>query len=137
MGACYDVRLQMQFSAPDAKEKVVATMQKYIKKETSVDFSLDKYAAEGVTTDSLEDLLKICLGGWEKCHPRITQENNGIEYICSFDASYGWERVLMDVFELICPYITNGSEMFISIDNDYDCLVAEDGKCIHYPLKRK
>lgn len=55
MGACYDVRLQMQFSVPDAKEKVVATMQEYIKKETSVDFSLDKYAAEGVTTDSLEE----------------------------------------------------------------------------------
>lgn len=63
MGACYDVRLQMQFSVPDAKEKIVATMQEYIKKEMSVDFSLDKYAAEGVTTDSLEDLLKICLGG--------------------------------------------------------------------------
>lgn len=43
MGACYDVRLKVQFSASDAKEKVVATMQEYIKKETSVDFSLDKY----------------------------------------------------------------------------------------------
>lgn len=105
MGACYDIRLQMQFSAPDAKEKIVATMQEYIKKDKSVDFSLDKYAVEGVTTDSLEDLLKICLGGWEKCHPRIIQENNGIEYSCSFDASYGWERVMMDIFEQICPYI--------------------------------
>ena len=91
MEPCYDVRLKVQFSASDAKEKVVATMQEYIKKETSVDFSLDKYAVEGVTTDSLEDLLKICLGGWEKCHPRITQENNGIEYSCSMLVTAGNE----------------------------------------------
>lgn len=86
MGACYDVRLKMQFSAADAKEKIVAIMQEYIKNETSVDFSLDKYAAEGVTTDSVEDLLKICLGGWKKCHPRIKQKSDGMEYSCSFDA---------------------------------------------------
>ena len=35
-----------------------------------------------------------------------------------FDASYGWEGVMIDMFKLIAPYIVDKSELFIDINNE-------------------
>ena len=53
-----------------------------------------------------------------------------IRYENGFDASYGWESVMMEMFELIAPYLADGSELYIYPDNDYDHLLIKNGKCI-------
>ena len=129
MGACYEVNLKIQFKK-EGIEKAIAEMQKYIKNSKNINWHLEKFAEEGATIDSLEGLLKIFLCGTKYWNPEITYGRKWIRYINGFDASYGWETVMMDMFEVITPFLVDKSEMYIYPDNDYDHLIVRDGKFI-------
>ena len=51
-------------------------------------------------------------------------------YENDFNASYGWERIMMEWFEVLAPFLANGSQMLIYPDEDYDKLVIKNGKCV-------
>ena len=51
-------------------------------------------------------------------------------YSNAFNASYGWEVVMIEMFETITPFLEDGSELLIYPDSDYDKLIVKNGKCI-------
>ena len=128
MGACYDVTLKVKV----LNEKgAIKAQNEHIENDTMTYYSLDKYAKEGITTETFDDLMRIFLAGWKGQEVKISKCSNGFTvYENSFNASYGWEVVMITMFQEIAPYLENKSELVIDIDNDYDKLVVKDGKAI-------
>ena len=50
-------------------------------------------------------------------------------YSC-FDASYGWETVMMDAFDKIAPFLEDGSEIKIYPDSGRDYGYVDNGEVI-------
>ena len=134
MGACYYVKLKLSFRDKEKdKNNAIKAMQNYIKIHDGkgVDFTLEKWTKQGVTQNTFEELLRIFFGGWDsewdmnsKWGRKWFKSYNG------FDGSYGWEGIMMDIFEVISPFLVDGSELFIYPDNDYDHLLIKKGKCV-------
>lgn len=92
------------------------------------DFSLAKYAEEGVGTETLDDLMRIFLAGWKSQPVRKENEGDGFTaYSNGFTASYGWERVMIDMFFAVGETLCDGSELNIDCDDGVDQVVVEDG----------
>ena len=126
MGACYSVTLKVNvLDMPGA----IKALNEHIVKDTSVDYSLDEYAAEGITTETFDDLMKILLADLQQ-GIFVYQEGKFTIYESDFNASYGWERIMMEWFEVLAPFLANGSQMLIYPDSDYDKLVIKNGKCV-------
>ena len=131
MGACYSVRLRMKFKAGQ-KEKAAVQLQRLIKHETRADFSLPRHQQEGVTPDSgMEDLVRIFLAGWKETPFKLQIRSDGTEeYENVFSAGYGWERVMIEMFEALAPYLMDGSKMEICLDSSHDRLMIVGGEAV-------
>ena len=126
MGACYSVVVKVNVTdVPGA----VKALNEHIANDTGVNYALDKYAAEGVTTETFDDLMRILLAECQR-KTLISKKVKFTIYENDFDASYGWECVMMDWFEVMAPFLANGSQMLIYPDEDYDKLVIKNGKCV-------
>lgn len=126
MGACYSVDLKVNFID---EEGAVKALNEHMVNDTRADYSLEKYANIGVTPDTFDGLMKILLA--EAQRKVVIYEHEGFKfYENDFDASYGWEGVMMDWFNVLAPFLKNGSELLIYPDSDYDKLVIKNGKCI-------
>lgn len=126
MGACYSVELKVNVLDMSGAIKV---LNEHIVNDTSADYSLDEYAAQGITTETFDDLVKILFAELQQ-PVSIYRKGKFIIYGNAFDASYGWERVMMEWFEVLAPFLANGSQMLIYPDEDYDKLVIKNGKCV-------
>ena len=126
MGACYSVVLKV--NVLDMLGAIEA-LNKHIANDTRSDYSLDKYEAYGVTTETFDDLMRILLAELQQA-VSISQRGKFRIYENDFDASYGWESVMMEWFKVLAPFLKNGSELLIYPDSDYDKLVIKNGKCI-------
>ena len=126
MGACYSVQLKVTLT--DEKGAIKA-LNEHILKDTRTDYSLEEYLEEGITTETFDDLMKILLAELQS-EVSIWQEGKFRYYENDFDASYGWECVLMEWFEVLAPFLKDNSKMLIYPDSDYDELVIKNGKCI-------
>lgn len=131
MGAVYSV--YFKYKVKD-QEKAYATLKGIMDKgETTngikVDFGVQKFADEGVDVNSWEGLLQIVFAGWKSSqyktridgHKRNVVENH-------FDACYGWEGVMIDVFYALAPYLADNTSLEIQPDNELDYFVIKDGK---------
>ena len=128
MGACYDVTLKVKVL--DEKGAIKA-LNEHIENDTRTYYSLDEYAKEGITTETFNDLMRIFLAGWKGQEVKISKCSNGFTvYENSFNASYGWESVMMEMFETLTPFLEDGSKLIIYPDSDYDELIVENGKCV-------
>ena len=127
MGACYSVSLKVKVLDMTG---AIKALNQHIINDTRSDYSLDKYASQGVTTDTFNNLMRIFLADWTEHWVNIYTEKSFTVYENDFDASYGWERVLMEMFETLAPFVKNGSKLCIYIDNGYDELVIKNGKCV-------
>ena len=93
-------------------------------------YCFDKFAALGVGTEELDDLIRICLAGW-KLTTYFTAESYGWKkYENDFDCSYGWESVMVEMFEVLTPFLEEQSEIDIYPDSDSFHGHVENGKCI-------
>ena len=127
MGACYSVTIKVNVTdVPSA----IKALNDHITNDTRSNYSLEEYAKHGITTETFDDLMRIFLAGWPGQEIDISKENEFTVYDNGFNASYGWECVMMDMFETLAPFVSEGSELYISIDNDYDKLVIKNGKCV-------
>ena len=127
MGACYSVTLKVNVTdVPSA----INALNQHIVNDTRSNYSLEEYAQQGITTETFDDLIRIFLANWPGQEVDIQTDNGFTVYENGFNASYGWECVMMDMFATLAPFITDGSELYISIDNDYDKLVIKNGKCV-------
>lgn len=127
MGACYSVTLKVNvLDVPGA----INALNQHIANDTRSNYSLEEFAAHGVTTETFDDLMRIFFAGWPGQEIDIQTEDEFTVYENGFNASYGWECVMMDMFETLTPFVADESELYISIDNDYDKLVVKNGKCV-------
>ena len=124
MSACYSVNVELRVKK-DCEEKVIETLQNKIKraKEENVDYGLKE----------IPNTLKELLGVFFVSHgDYYNYKQVGTWYMIdsAFNASYGWESVMITMFKEITPYLENKSELYIDIDNDYDRLVIRKGQCV-------
>lgn len=126
MGATYSVSMKVKVT--DEKGAIEALKEK-IRADVLTDYGLEKFSKRGVTTESFDDLIRIFLAGRNDID--ITDCGNDVkEYTNDFDASYGWERVLMEMFSVLAPFLEDNSRLLIYPDSDYDELIVKDGKSV-------
>ena len=118
MGQTYVVKVGLKPSKET--EKVLA---KFIKEYKKADFRLDHFKAIGITPDSIENLLRISI------HENGEYESNDIiTYQAFFDACYGWEGVMEQMFRTIAPTLSTGSFIMVYPDGEpWKLVVGDDG----------
>ena len=126
MGACYGVILKIKLKA---KQGAIAALNEHIRNDISTNYSLERYAQQGITTETFDNLMRIFLAGWKGQEVKISKTKDFDTYENSFNASYGWESGLLEMFETLSLYLEDGSTILIYVENDYDELVAKNGKC--------
>ena len=117
MGACFSVEMELHFSDEKATKKM---MRDFIMERNGDSVAFD---IMGKNLDDLDTLVKVFLTNHNYC--RV-----GNVFKADFNASYGWEIVLMDMFRTIAPTLQDGSRIYIEPDNDYDLLIIENGKVV-------
>lgn len=126
MGACYSVTLKVCLKD---EEGAIRALNEHIAKDTGTDYSLGKYVTIGATPDTFDGLMKILLAE-EQHKVTIYQHDKFRIYDNDFGASYGWERVMMEWFNVLAPFLEDRSLLLIYPDEDYDKLVIKNGKCV-------
>ena len=129
MGACYSVSLEIKLK--DEKGAIQA-LNESIRNDPSTNYNLDKYAAEGIGTETFDDLMRIYLAGWKNQEVRISEEDGFVVYENDFNASYGWETVLINMFDVLAPYCEDGTEMHMCPDSGRTVLVVRDGEAVRF-----
>lgn len=124
MGACYSTRIYLLY---DDEEAVVDKIREYVESSSGyVDYP-------DIEITDLISALSVIFPNVYKTTKRIRKDCYHLPvdscYEAEFDASYGWETVLTDMFSYISEVLNDGSHMYIWPDSDYDYLVIEDGQC--------
>lgn len=127
MGACYSVTLKAKIKD---EKGVVKALNEFIKNDNKTDYSLDLYKAQGIGTETFDDLMRIFLAGWKHQEVDITEKEGFRVYANDFNASYGWEGVMIRMFHEIVSFLEDGSELLIYPDSSYDLLSVECGEVI-------
>lgn len=127
MGACYDVTLRVKIKDESG---AVNALKKLIQNDTRTNYNLEKYAEQGITTETFDDLMRIFLAGWKGQEVQITDSKGYKKYVNGFNASYGWEDVLINMFKSIAPFAADKSRLLIYPDSDYCDLRIKNGECI-------
>lgn len=124
MGQTYDVNLRVRFKdEKGAKQALFAKIGRA--KQERVLYDMQGLRMKGFDFDNIWDLMSVFFCGWgEKIRDA---SDKSWRYSC-FDASYGWESVMMDAFEKIAPHLEDGSEIKIYPDNGLDHGIIENGK---------
>lgn len=133
MGQYYDVKLKLKFKDGEKDElRTVKAMQKYIKDHDGkgVKFSIDELKKEGNKLKTLEDMLRVFFNGWSYCDFEMKQGRKWLKIRNEFNAGYGWESIMLDIFDVISSFLEDGSELWIYPDSDYDHLIVKEGKCV-------
>lgn len=127
MGQCYSVEIKARFRDEEgAKKALQAKLGRH--EEEHVNYSLDHFTGElGLSTDNLHDLMGIFFGGWKGKLETCPGDKDWV--YADFDASYGWESLMMDAFEKIAPYLADGSVIKIYPDSGCDHGTVRNGKC--------
>ena len=122
MGQCYTTYLRVKFA--DERGAVKAVQERLIGMGEDIEqLSRDN----GLDYNSVDGILRHYYSNWENGHTWTRSTDPDV--LCGdFDASYGWESVMIEVFELLAPYLQDGSELKIYPDSDYDYLVVRGGK---------
>ena len=128
MGQCYSIQIKARFRDEDgAKKALQAKLDRH--EEDFVNYNLDHFTGElGLSTDSLHDLMGIFFGGWKGKLETAPAPGYRDWLFADFDASYGWESLMMDAFEEIAPYLADGSVIEIWPDSGCDHGTVRNGK---------
>lgn len=113
MGACYSIHFLGK--AKDEQGAILA-LKELIRTDQITNYNLEAYAKEGIRPDSLDGLLRIFFAGWKYNRLEASEENGWLSYQNDFDASYGWQRVLLLMWQALSDYLEPGSRL----SGDYD-----------------
>ena len=124
MSACYSVNVELRVKE-GCEEKVIETLQNKIKRaeKEHVDYGIKEIP------NTLKELLGIFFVEHQQMY-KYRRVGNWHMVNSGFNASYGWESVMLSMFEEIAPYLDNKSELLIYPDSDYDKVVIKNGKAI-------
>lgn len=126
MGASYSVDLTVSLTDEQRAAEIV---RKFIQ-DSNAEFNVDAFNAIGIGTDTFDNLMRIVLAGWESTPVKIKQVGGCKKYSNDFDATYGWESVVIKVFEALVPVLRDGSTLDLSADNEYVRYIVTDGKLV-------
>lgn len=126
MGQCYDVNLRVRFKDEKGAKKALFDKIGRANKE-KVLYNMQGLRMKGFDFDNIWDLMSVFFCGWGQ-RLKETADKSWL-YSC-FDATYGWENVMMDAFDKIAPYLEDGSEIKIYPDSGCDHAYVENGKAI-------
>lgn len=129
MGACYSVILKVKVL--DEQGAIKALNEHIDKTKHFINYSLDKYKEQGITTETFDGLMKIYLAGWNYNNFKITPKRIYTYYENEFNASYGWESVILDMFKIIAPYVKNNSELIMYLEEGFCKLRVKNGLCLY------
>ena len=129
MGAVYYV--EMTLKVKDAFTAANMLRDKISNDEINgfADYNLIHAAENGLYLTSLENILSIILAD-DSGTCAVKNPDGSISISNDFNASYGWEGILIDIFKRISTYLEDGSEMYIFPDSDYDHLIIQNGRAI-------
>ena len=126
MGACYSVDLKVNvLDVPGA----IKALNEHMINDTRSDYSLEEYAEQGITTETFDGVVKVLFAELQQ-PVFIYQKGKFTVYTNAFNASYGWESIMMEWFKVLTPFVANGSQLLIYPDEGYDKLVVKNGKCV-------
>ena len=129
MGSAYSVRAKMKFKDID---KAIEILQNKINRaeEENINYGLDTYRkAEELDFNDIDDLIAVFIGPGNMFDVD-NQDDGWVVYNNGFDASYGWESVMMEIFMELAPVLEDTSDLFIDCDDGVNILVIRNGKCI-------
>lgn len=113
MGQCYSVNLKIKLK-PNSEKRAADALKTHMFKDDRTNYCFDEFAALGVGTEELDDLIRICLAGW-KLTTYFTDESYGWKnYENDFDCSYGWESVLGKIFEALAPFLEDQADITLA-----------------------
>lgn len=123
MGQTYWI--DMHFDYKD-KEAITKDLQDYIKTNDhkGINFSLDEYAKKNIYPDTFDNLMKIIFTD------RGLVKTSDTEYNSTFSATYGWERVIFETFDIMAKNLSDKSYMTMDTDSDSYELSVKNGKII-------
>ena len=134
MGQCYDVNLCVRFKDEEGAKKALQAKIARAEEE-HVAYNLPIHGSRWFDIDKIWDLMALFFGGWEgRFHEQDDWEQKrevskeGVWLWAGFDASYGWENVMMDAFELLAPHLEDGSEIRIYPDSGCDNGIVINGE---------
>lgn len=104
MSACYSVTARI---AVKDRHGASAVIRDYIHQHDGVDcdFALDDWRAEGISAYTFDGLMRILFAGWQDSEFNVRRESDFLIYSNGFNASYGWEVVMLDIVERLTPFL--------------------------------
>ena len=121
MGQCYTTYLKVRFK--DEQGAIKAVQDRLT--DTLEDYSKDS----GLDYNTIDGILRHYYANWEDGY-KWTRTTDPDILSGDFNATYSWESTMIEVFELIAPYLEDGSYLKIYPDSSYDHLVVKDGKAV-------
>lgn len=130
MGACYSISVKLKIK-DGMEQNVVDALNAKIERaeKENVDYNINKHNPDFKAPYNLEELCATFFVEHQKMYG-YTRQGNTIDIDSSFDASYGWEMVMIDAFEVMAPFLNDGSKMVIDTDDGVDRITLKDGKVI-------
>lgn len=129
MGSVYSIRAKLKFKD---KKKAIKILQDKINrgKEEHVDYGLDTYRkSDNLDINDIDDLVSVFLGSGDMFDIENLDDGWTV-YDNGFDASYGWEDVMIEMFEELESVLEDNSDLYIDCDDGIDLLIIRNGKCI-------
>lgn len=128
MGSYYYVKLKVKLKD---EEKAIKALQDKISRadKEHIDYGFNSCLKnKNYDLNVFDDLVKVFLAEHQNDFA-IKQTKNGFtKYTSVFNASYGWESVMIKMFEEIAPYLEDRSKLYIDCDDGWDEFVVTDGK---------
>ena len=129
MGACYSVFVKMKIKKGDEGKLLDAMNASYEREiERGTNFCIEKYDFKSPQT--IEQYMDLFFTKHQNMYDSWKEETkSNVAYVADsgFDASYGWHRLMYDMFAEAAPYLLRGSRLDI-YDDDHVIYRAKEGK---------
>ena len=128
MSACYAINLDIYVKNED---NIIKKLTEKIAKDEASDHA--HYQSSPSENTTLREMIGIFLASDARNYEfeeRVEGKEHHVIASSFFNASYGWEIVLIEMFKAIVDDLKDGSGLIIDIENNYDKFIVKDGKVI-------
>ena len=127
MGAVYYVEVKVKLKD---ETSAIAALNQHMVNDKRTNYGLPEFEKHGITPDTFDNLMRIFLADHQNSSFQIDRQKRTTCYQNSFEASYGWESVLIEMFETLTPYLENGSSIKIWPDSGCVKYSIKNGQCV-------
>ena len=129
MGSTYTISTTFRFNVSKKKELIERLSSKIMEDFTSGEVN----GGDFHEPKTLEDCLGLIFTKHQNSYSlevKTNDQEETYEVNSDFNATYGWEGLMVDYFELVAPLLSDGSELWIYPDHDYDHLEVRGGQMV-------